>query len=259
MRITIRERQEYISELRPILDREHNLPDWFWVLIADADRAYISGAFYACLMISVNTLEKILRHLHDTPESSGKTLNTLILDTEMPEGLQMQLMSLQKWRSAWLSRSAAAWELRAFLPDEQLESFAAQAVKLLRQAVLTDSTEYEHLIPTAREAFQSLLESSFGNWKILRFQASDAISDGKGGIRQAAEGEEVKPGETMVPGGWDHTHCSFCLDAIRDNDRVLTNGVIWICGSCFDTYEGSSKLQENDKISQAKRIQRYAE
>ena len=241
MRITIGKRQEYVSTLEPILQR-WQAPDWAWLLIEDADRAYVAGAYYACLMISINALEKFLRLLHDTPERKSKSFNTLIYDTEMPEGLRRQLRSLKEWRSAWFTRSTAAWEARVFLREDQLESFAAQSIKLLRQSVRADASEYEHLVPSLQESFRALLETSLGGWRITRFRK-----------------EEPDSGETVIDEVWDHTHCSFCFGAIRDKDRALTDGCFWVCNSCFDSYGGNVELDRNNEIAKMERIATHVE
>ena len=94
-----------------------------------------------------------------------------------------------------------------------------------------------------------MIESSLGNWRKTRFRKSDAIRNKEGIYRRCEVGETPNVGEELVKGGWDHTHCSFCLGTINDGDQALSNSIEWICKICMENFDAVKMLQEIEKIS----------
>jgi hypothetical protein len=44
---------------------------------------------------------------------------------------------------------------------------------------------------------------------------------------------------TLVPGGWDHEHCSLCFSRINDGMNYWSNGneITILCDQCYDHYK----------------------
>ena len=78
-------------------------------------------------------------------------------------------------------------------------------------------------------------------WCEQVFQPSDAIlfHDGKG-RRKKLPGEAEVAGERVLPGGWEHEHCSLCEQTISqdegDEHSGYTDGRDWLCRACYQDF-----------------------
>ena len=80
-------------------------------------------------------------------------------------------------------------------------------------------------------------------WRKEEFKPSDAIlfrlKDGSSMTRKLEPGENVR-GKSIVPGGWEHAHCSLCWKAISTYPEDQHTGYVkedsLLCEECFSKY-----------------------
>jgi hypothetical protein len=90
-----------------------------------------------------------------------------------------------------------------------------------------------------------LARSGQTRWRRTLFQARDAISfEAPEAVpMQAVANTEVPPDASVIPGGWDHEHCSLCWASISpaqdEEATAYTDGSAWLCVSCHCEYIAS--------------------
>jgi hypothetical protein len=91
-----------------------------------------------------------------------------------------------------------------------------------------------------------MIEEGPAGWTEQVFSASDAVEDhviGTDGqswrrLRKAPSVLLPDSSNRIVPGGWDHEHCSVCNTHVDPNDRFFysPNHNEYLCVSCYEKY-----------------------
>ena len=95
----------------------------------------------------------------------------------------------------------------------------------------------ESWVPWQRE----LVEDRTRVWREEAFAPTDAVRIMDEDMTALAPaGREDAPDGEIVPGGWDHEHCSLCWRKISlfpgDGPAGYTEGEEWLCRPCYTAY-----------------------
>ncbi len=98
-------------------------------------------------------------------------------------------------------------------------------------------SEYPYLDGYWGERAELVLDAT-RHWLRQSFAPSNAVEFNLDGQRLARKGDVPPEGATLVPGGWDHEHCSICWQTIGaggEPDGLVSNGD-WLCSSCYESF-----------------------
>jgi hypothetical protein len=83
-------------------------------------------------------------------------------------------------------------------------------------------------------------------WRQAEFRPTDAIRvpDAGGGMWVRPAGATPQGGE-LLPGGWDHEHCSICWERIGGGGQAagfVSGEDDWVCGECYRQFVAPRSL-----------------
>lgn len=114
------------------------LSEWCAAIVREADTAFVAGAHLGCVLTAVAGVETHLR----SEEGRTKRLVNLIDGSGFSPTLCERLHALRKYRNSWVHVDEP-WDDVLLLTDpqivdEQLESFAEESVRLLREVIYSN-------------------------------------------------------------------------------------------------------------------------
>jgi hypothetical protein len=123
----------------------------------------------------------------------------------------------------------------SFAPDDPNELLALRA-----------GESYPYLDSYYGERAKLVLDPA-RTWRQAEFRASDAVRVPAAGggiwiIRPA--GADPQGGE-LLPGGWDHEHCSICWERIGGGGQAagfVSGEDNWVCGECYGCFVAPRSL-----------------
>jgi hypothetical protein len=96
---------------------------------------------------------------------------------------------------------------------------------------------------------QQMAEVSDRNFVRHTFHASPSLrakrAEGRWIQSKPYKGEPFDDSEwTLVPGGWDHEHCTLCFERFTEGMMYWANGneVVLLCESCHKDYFGLTAM-----------------
>lgn len=132
------ERCDYLSSLdAELLKGGIILSEWCAFIVRDADTAFVSGAYIACIVLSVSGIETYLRS--EYASGSRERLASLVDNSPIKPELKQDIHGLRKYRNTWVHVDDP-WNDGDLLDkreavDVTLEHMALAAIRILRQTV----------------------------------------------------------------------------------------------------------------------------
>jgi hypothetical protein len=83
-------------------------------------------------------------------------------------------------------------------------------------------------------------------WQQAEFQATDAVRvPAAGGGMWVRPADAAPQGGELLPGGWDHEHCSICWERIGGGGQAtgfLSGADDWVCQECYRLFVAPRSL-----------------
>lgn len=113
--------------------------------------------------------------------------------------------------------------------------------------------DYEYDWPAAEEGFANILDFNFVQRVFTSKPSLRARTGCNGWIKETEyTGQPFDNSEfEIVPGAWNHEHCTICLVAIEDGMSYWVNqdDVVILCDKCFEHFESRIQCSRSARIS----------